>query len=154
MSNDYDDDDYGQDIPDLRKAHRAAAKRVKELEAELAEARSANRVRTVKDVLTQRGVNTKIAALIPADVQDEDGVAKWLDDYADVFGIVQAAEDAAPATPGVPNGMTAADVEAFAAINQAGSGRPIEAEADLEARIKSASSPQELAEILRGAGVG
>jgi hypothetical protein len=46
--------------------------------------------------------------------------------------------------------MSAADVQGLADINQAGSGRPIEAEADLFARIQAAETPDELTALLRG----
>jgi hypothetical protein len=155
MSNDYDDDDFGTDIPDLRKAHKASQRRVKELEQELTDLRKQGRDRSVKDVLAQRGINTKIAALIPTDVSDEAGVSAWLDEFSDVFGITSDAGSGdsgdanTPPAPGTPAGMSAADVQAFADINQAGSGRPIEAESDLFARIQAAQTPDELTALLR-----
>lgn len=156
MSNDYDDDDFGTDIPDLRKAHKASQRRVKELEQQIADLQKQGRDRSVKDVLAQRGINTKIAALIPQDVTDEAGVASWLDEFSDVFGITpdanpgtgQGTQTSAPS--GAPVGMTDDDVQGLADINQAGSGRPIEGEADLFARIQAAQTPDELTALLRG----
>jgi len=157
---DYDDnDDY--DIPELRKAHRSAQKRVKELESEITELRKQGRERAVKDVLSAKGVNNpgKVAKLIPADLSDEAAVEGWLNDYADVLGITSsepAADGGSEATEGAPVqgavGVSPADVAALADINQAGSGTPIEAQTDTWSRIQNASDPEELAKILAGRG--
>jgi hypothetical protein len=152
MSNDYDDD-LDLDIPDLRKADRAKAKRIKELEAEINDLRKAGRERAVKDVLVAKGVTNpgKIARLIPADVSAEAEVEAWLTEYADVFNIETSNDGGSDdGTPGTPNGMTPADVAAFNQINSAGAGLPIEAQTDLTARMLAADSPEELQRILAG----
>ena len=155
MSNDYDDDDFGQGNPELRKAYKALQKQVKELQEQNTALAKQGRDRSVKDVLAQRGINTKIATLIPSDVSDEAGVAAWLDEFSDVFGITPDAGSGdsgdanTPTANGTPQGMSAADVQGLADINQAGSGRPIEAESDLFARIQAAQTPDELTALLR-----
>lgn len=88
--NEYDLDDDFEDYDDnaisqVRKAHKAATKRIKELEAELGTLRVESRKRSVGDVLTSRGFNPKIADLIPSDLTSEDEIKAWLDDRADVF---------------------------------------------------------------------
>jgi hypothetical protein len=46
-----------------------------------------------KDALASRGVNSKIASFIPQDIDPtEESVSKWLEDYADVFGVDTQAE--------------------------------------------------------------
>ena len=151
MSNEYDDD-LDLDIPDLRKADRAKAKKIKELEAELSDLRKQGRERAVKDVLTAKGVSNpgKIAKLIPADVSAEGDVEAWLNEYADVFNIETSNDGGSDETPGTPRGMTPDDVNAFNQINSAGSGLPIEAQADIVSRLEQASSPEELQRILAG----
>ena len=74
-------------VKKLRKALKAEQKRAKELESTLGELSKAQRERVLKDVLTSKGVNMKVAKFIPADLDsNEDSVAAWLDENADVFG--------------------------------------------------------------------
>lgn len=92
----YDEDDYeGTDlVKELRKANKAKEKQLKELQDQLAAVQKQTRERSVKDVLTSRGLNPKIAAFIPADLDpSEDAISKWVDDYADVFGGASAAKE-------------------------------------------------------------
>lgn len=90
MSDLYDDDDSNL-VKDLRKQLEAAKKAQATAEATAAELKGAVRQRTLAEVLTSKGVNAKVAALIPTDVEGDEAVGKWLDDYADVFGITVAA---------------------------------------------------------------
>lgn len=87
---DDDDDDFDMEESNgpasLRKALKKAEKQNKALMDELASLRTQSRTRTVKDVLEAKGVNPKIAAFIPADVDAPEKIAAWLDEYADVFG--------------------------------------------------------------------
>jgi hypothetical protein len=101
MSNNYwddeeDDDLDTQDMNDgsdllkkLRKAKRADEKRIKELTEQLESLSKVQRERTVKEVLEQKGVNTKAARLILKDLDEvnEESVSNWLNDNADLFGI-------------------------------------------------------------------
>lgn len=89
---DYEDDDQELDGTDLvkklRKAERLKEKRIKELETELSEIRGARRTDVINSVLSERGVNTKIAKFIPSDVEPTpDALNSWLEENADVFGI-------------------------------------------------------------------
>ena len=86
----YDDDDdfegnESEGIKQLRSAQKAATKRIKELESELDSFRSTERTRSVSDVLAARGLNSKIADLIPSDLRGSDDINRWLDERADVF---------------------------------------------------------------------
>ena len=76
----------------LRKAKRADEKRIKELTEQLESLSKAQRERVVKEVLNNKGVNPKAARLILNDLSDvnEESVAHWLDDNADLFGLQQA----------------------------------------------------------------
>lgn len=72
----------------LRKDLKVAQKRNKELEGSLGELSKAQRERVLKDVLTSKGVNTKVMSLVPSDIDaSEEAIASWLDNYADVLGI-------------------------------------------------------------------
>lgn len=88
-----DDDDLEQDsnensssIKALRGANRAKEQRIKELEEQLTKALAGQRERSIKDVVSAKGLNPKVAALVPKELTDEESVTKWLDEYADIFG--------------------------------------------------------------------
>lgn len=93
MSNYEDDeDDFELDSNDafsqLRKANKQKDKQLKEIQSELAELRKEKRDRTIKETLTSRGVNPKIAAFIPQDIDlTEESLSNWLNEYGDVFGV-------------------------------------------------------------------
>lgn len=93
MSN-YEDDeeDFELDSNDafsqLRKANKQKEKQLKEIQVELSELRKEKRDRTIKETLTSRGVNPKIAAFIPQDIDlTEESLSTWLSEYGDLFGI-------------------------------------------------------------------
>ena len=100
MSNNYwedEEDDLEQEVQltgddlvkKLRKAKRADEKRIKELTDKLESLSKVERERTVKEVLSKKGVNLKAARLVLKDIEEvsEESVGKWLDDNADLFGI-------------------------------------------------------------------
>lgn len=94
-ADDEEDDDTTTDVVgQLRKVNRSLEKRAKELEQELSGLKSQTRQRTVKDVLQAKGLNPKIAALIPQDIEPSDeALLKWVDEYGDVFGIQTSTEE-------------------------------------------------------------
>lgn len=152
---DDDDDDFGgddhrgNDIPDLRKAYNSLKRQYKELQTQYDEAQKAVRERSVKDVLAAKGVNTKIAAFIPADLKTEQEIEAWIDDYSDVFGVQSApapTDEAQPAAAPDPN------MEAWARISQQqASGQPMSMdEAQLEALVKATANPAALNKLLFG----
>ena len=104
MSNNYwdeDEDDLDTDnevqmdgsdlLKKLRKAKRNDEKRIKELTEQLESLSKAQRERTVKEVLEQKGVNPKAQRLILKDLDDisEESVNNWLTDNGDLFGLTQ-----------------------------------------------------------------
>ena len=104
MSNNYwdeDEDDQDTDnevqmdgsdlLKKLRKAKRNDEKRIKELTEQLEGLSKSQRERTVKEVLEKKGVNLKAQRLILKDLDDitEESVNNWLEDNADLFGLVQ-----------------------------------------------------------------
>jgi len=92
---DEEDDDTTTDVVgQLRKVNRALEKRAKELEQELSGLKTQTRQRTVKDVLQAKGLNPKIAAFIPPDIDSsEEEIVKWVNEYGDVFGIQTPSEE-------------------------------------------------------------
>ncbi len=99
MATNYYDDDEDNDtttdvVSQLRKVNRTLEKRAKELEQELAGLKTQTRQRTVKDVLQAKGLNPKIAAFIPQDIDSsEEAITTWVNEYGDVFGIQTQSEE-------------------------------------------------------------
>jgi hypothetical protein len=156
MSNyDYeDDDDFTMDdssndlVKQLRKASKQKDKELNELKAQFESLNKAQRERAIKDALASRGVNSKIASFIPQDIDPtEESVSKWLEDYADVFGIETGQTQA---TPNVnPN-----DAAAYKRMtNSADSGVSPEHNGDIMQKLMNANSREELDEVIRMSGL-
>lgn len=160
MANEYDlpddFDDYDDNaLSQVRKAHKAATKRLKELEQELQGYRSESRKRSVQDVLTSRGFNPKLADLIPQDISNEDEIGAWLDDRADLFQPTQAGSEVQVEEQEAPS----PDVEVPPWANQfnnvVNAGQPVAGdESQLLSMIASAKNPEELNRILFGGASG
>lgn len=140
---DDEDDDFETESTDvvkqLRKVNRTLEKRLKDLEAEANSLKTQTRQRTVKDVLTAKNVNPKIAAFIPQDIEGEEAIATWLNEYGDVFGLKQE-QDAAPESPEVT-----AQKRIASTINSA---QAPQIDEDALAKILSAEGPAALNAIL------
>ena len=155
MSNyDYEDDDFdtpsndGNDlVKQLRKANKQKEKELADLKTQFESISKSNRERAIKDALASRGVNSKIAAFIPQDIDPtEESVSKWLEDYADVFGI----ETSQTQTPNV----NPADAAAYKRMtNSADSGASPEHNGDIMQKLMNANSKEELDEVIRMSGL-
>ena len=156
MSNyDYeDDDDFTMEdssndlVKQLRKASKQKDKELNELKAQFESLNKSQRERAIKDALASRGVNSKIASFIPQDIDPtEESVSKWLEDYADVFGIETGQTQA---TPNInPN-----DAAAYKRMtNSADSGTSPEHNGDIMQRLMNANSKEELDEVIRLSGL-
>jgi predicted RNase H-like nuclease (RuvC/YqgF family) len=141
---DDEDDDFGNEPQDvvkqLRKVNRTLEKRLKELEQEATTLKVQTRQRTVKDVLSAKGINPKVAAFIPQDMDTtEEAVSEWLAEYGDVFGIqsteeTQTKETASDAQRRIQNVMQ--------------TGTPPGVDEDALAKILNATSAADLSSIL------
>ncbi len=148
MATNYYDDDEDNDtttdvVGQLRKVNRTLEKRAKELEQELAGLKTQTRQRTVKDVLQAKGLNPKIAAHIPQDIEPtDDALVKWIEDYGDVFGVqTQTEEKPAEKSP---------EIKAQARINNmVATGTAPDIDEDAFAKIANAKSKEDL-DILLG----
>jgi hypothetical protein len=155
MSNyDYeDDDDFNDDssndlVKQLRKASKQKDKELNELRSQFESLSKGQRERSIKDALASRGINPKIASFIPQDIDPtEESVSKWLEDYADVFGIESGQTQA---TPNVnPN-----DAAAYKRMtNSADSGASPEHNGDIMQKLMNANSKEELDEVIRLSGL-
>jgi len=113
MADQYEDDDFDleEDQPsqtqdqngpaNLRKALKRAEREKKELADQLASIQADLRGRSVKEVLEQKGVPTKVAKFIPGDVSTPEQIDVWLNENADVFGF--ATPEDAPSNEPTPN---------------------------------------------------
>ena len=140
---DEEDDDTTTDVVgQLRKVNRALEKRAKELEQELSGLKTQTRQRTVKDVLQAKGLNPKIAAYIPQDIDSsEEEIVKWDNEYGDVFGIQTPSEEKpAEKSP---------EVKAQARINNlVSSGSAPDVDEDAFSKIAGAKTREDLDALL------
>jgi hypothetical protein len=156
MSNyDYEDeddittDDSSNDlVKQLRRAAKQKDKELQELKAQFEGLNKAQRERAIKDALASRGVNSKIASFIPQDIDPtEESVSKWLEDYADVFGIETSQTQATP-------NINPADAAAYKRMtNSADSGASPEHNGDIMQKLMNANSKEELDEVIRLSGL-
>ena len=131
---DYDDQLEGTElVKQLRTQLKAQTKANNEALEELKVFRQEQRTRTLASKLTEKGLNAKVAKLVPQDVEDVDA---WLTEYGDVFGINQTETD----TPS-PDAEAQSRVSKLEGLGQGGS-------ESLLSRINSATNPAELMKIL------
>ena len=155
MSNyDYEDDDFDTDssgndlVKQLRKQLKAKEKEQSEKDSALNYLSKTQRERVIKDALASRGVNGKIAAFIPQDIDPtEESVSKWLEDYADVFGYENQSNQA---TPNVDPKQAAAYQRMTNAVEQ---GATPEFQADVHRRLMNANSREELDAVIKESGL-
>jgi hypothetical protein len=146
---DFDTNDSSNDlVKQLRKASKQKDKELNELKAQFESLNKAQRERAIKDALASRGVNSKIASFIPQDIDPtEESVSKWLEDYADVFGIETSQTQAQPNVN--PN-----DAAAYKRMtNSADSGVSPEHNGDIMQKLMNANSKEELDEVIRLSGL-
>ena len=155
MSNyDYEDDDFEMDssgndlVKQLRKATKQKDKELAELKAQFENLNKAQRERVIKDALASRGVNSKIAAFIPQDIDPtEESVSKWLEDYADVFGIETNQTQATP-------NVNPADAAAYKRMtNTVETGVSPEHNDNIMQKLMNANSREELDDVIRLSGL-
>jgi len=91
----------------VRRAERSKDKQLKELQAELEALRKFQRETTISQVLSEKGVNPKVAKFIPADIEmSSDSISNWLTDNGELFGVTS------------PVKQSAVDVNDIAALRQ------------------------------------
>ena len=155
MSNyDYEDDDFDTDssgndlVKQLRKQLKAKEKELSEKESALTNLSKTQRERAIKDALASRGVNSKIAAFIPQDIDPtEESVSKWLEDYADVFGYESNQTQATP-------NVNPADAAAYKRMtNTVETGVSAEHNDNIMQKLMNANSREELDDVIRLSGL-
>jgi hypothetical protein len=144
---DFDTNDSSDLVKQLRKAAKQKDKELAELRDKFDGLSKAQRERTIKDALERRGVNQKISAFIPQDIDPtEESVSKWLEDYADVFGIELGQNQTTNVDP--------ADIAAYKKMTgTADAGLSPERGADVMSRLMNANSKEELDDIIAQSGL-
>lgn len=139
-----DDNESGTDlVKQLRKQVKELSKALQEREEAIEEFTTMSREQEIGAALEEMGVNPRVASFIPDDVEDYEDLENWLGEYGDVFGI-SFTDDAESAL----DYESVEAVEAMAAVEDGGIDPSVGM--DLEARINSATSREELQAILRG----
>ena len=136
-----DDENDSSLVKDLRKQLRAAKRDITELTEKVQATEKVARERSVKDVLTSKGVRPGIARFIPEDITSEDDIVKWLEDNAEDLGITLEAGG----QDGTPDPSLAEKQRADALQSRGVAPGKL---ADLQQRIDNAQSDAELAELI------
>lgn len=154
MSNyDYEDDEdevtteSNDVVKQLRKANKQKEKELADLKSQFETLNKQQRERAIKDVLEARGVNKKISAFIPQDLDPtEESLSKWLDDNGDVFGL-DTTESSQPV-------VDQATQDAYQKMNKlTGQGLTPDSTDDVYRKLMSANSKEELDEVIRQSGL-
>ena len=154
MSNyDYEDDEdevtteSNDVVKQLRKANKQKEKELADLKSQFETLNKQQRERAIKDVLEARGVNKKISAFIPQDLDPtEESLSKWLDDNGDVFGL-ETTESNQPV-------VDQATQDAYQKMNRiTGQGITPDSGDDIYRKLMSANSKEELDDIIRQSGL-
>lgn len=126
----------------LRKQLKAEQRRNKDLETSYGELTKAQKERILKDVLTSKGVNQKIAQFIPSDIEaSEDAINAWLDANGEVFGY----------TPAPKPAVNENDIAAMQRMDSVLTNAETPASSnDLQNRLANATTEEEILSILSG----
>jgi hypothetical protein len=129
-------------VKKLRKALKAEQRKNKDLETSYGELTKSQKERILKDVLTSKGVNLKIAQFVPSDIEaSEDAISHWLETHGDVFGY----------TPTPKPAVNQNDIAAMQKMDSVLTGADTPSVSDDFAnRIANASSEEEIISILSG----
>lgn len=129
-------------VKKLRRDLKIAQKKNKELESTLGELSKSQRERVLKDVFASRGVNPKVAAFVPNDLDaSEEAISQWIENNADVFGVqVQPKKE-----------VDSKDVANLRQMDNVTTGAlsPDKAE-DMSIRIQSAQSADDILNLIYG----
>jgi hypothetical protein len=138
-------------MKELRKAHREAQKRNKEMAAQLESLQSSLRERSVRDILDAKNIPAKVAALVPKDITSAEDVESWLAEFGDVFGFTSQDSKQDESTP-----IVNPELEKWSRISSTqSSGEAYNGDNDqMSALINAATSVEELNKLLHGNSTG
>jgi hypothetical protein len=149
MSQFDEEDENGNEeltFADLRKAYNKQVKENKALTTELSSFRKDVRKTALTSAIEAAGLNPKIAAFVPSDI-DTNGIVEWLSEFGDVFAPTGASGIADQATTEQVPPPDGAQV-----FNQVANGGtpPNGDDGQLLARIQGAKTKEELDAIIFG----
>lgn len=146
---DYDTDGGGDLVKQLRKQLKEMSAALKERDEMLDEYLTKSRTEEIGESLGEMGLNPKIAAFVPDDVEDEDDLIQWIAEYGEVFG-ASVKDTNSESSDGQPSADEEAirAAEVMSAVEEGGIDPSVGQ--GLEAKIQNASTPEELAAILKG----
>jgi hypothetical protein len=138
-------------MKELRKAHREAQKRNKEMAAQLESLQSSLRERSVRDILDSKNIPAKVAALVPKDITSAEDVESWLAEFGDVFGFTSQDSKQDESTP-----IVNPELEKWSRISSTqSSGEAYNGDNDqMSALINAATTVEELNKLLHGNSTG
>lgn len=143
----YTEDDSPRDgndlVKQLRRKIKDQDKSIREMTERYSGLEKAHRERTVADVLTAKGINPKVARLIPSDVEPSaEALDQWISDYADVFNI--------PVPTSPEEADTSQEVAAYDRMRTIETSAASAGADPLQQKIANAGNEQELMALLRG----
>lgn len=127
----------------LRAQLEATLAKLKEAEDTISSYKTKERISTVEAAVTAKGLNPKVAKLIPSEVETTDALEEWLNDYAEVFGYTADNNSSNP-KPTFDQG----EVNAAARLQQlANTGQAPSRLDDLSSRLAAATTEEEISRI-------
>lgn len=139
---DLDDELTGSDlVKDLRKQLNAAKRDLAAAQNQISELTLVSRESSIGSMLEGFGLSKRIARYVADDVETEDDLVEWLEEYGEDFGIVPEASYDDP---------DALEQQRMSAAEEGGYDPT--AGYDVIAQIEAAQSPEELLAFLRSTG--
>lgn len=138
-------DEFDEDsnlIKDLRRQIKALSKDKSDLSTELTTIKGTVRERSLEDVLTAKGVNSKVAKFIPVEVTGDEAITKWLSDNAEAFNFTVKTDETSQITTPTTNVADIAESKRLQALGQ-GAKAPSNM-GDITSRLASAKTDDEL----------
>lgn len=154
MDNTYNEETTGSGLrSQLEEALKVIKDQNKQIESFKQEAQQAK----VTSMLSDKGISTKVAKLIPSTIVDSDGLDAWLEEFSDVFGIGNSDNSATvqvdtvtadQGSPSVQPEVVNANKRVNTLNQNAASQEVVH---DFEARIRSATTSDEVDSIIKEA---
>jgi hypothetical protein len=150
------DNGPANELPEpARKQMRRLEKQVKQQNELLAKYQAQERASSIAEVLKEKGMPAKVAALVPSSVDPTpEAVNAWLAEWSDVLGAKTEGEppqgEPSPTTSVEPDvAQQIAQINSFS--NESSSTNPVlpTTAAGIEAAIKATKTPEELTQLLQ-----
>ena len=146
-----DDEESESSLPKkLRAKIEELSSKVKELSEENSSLKASQRKANLNQILEANGFSPKVANFMPSDLElSEETIKAWLDENGDVFSGARLSADTETRQTSAP--PTAPDAQVRMEMAEIGPESTITVPADLEARMSSAKTMDELLAVLRSA---